>query len=55
VPPYPETREYVTQVMRYYQGGGEPVATVRGEMRTGDLRRIVESNGTVLYTNIAWR
>jgi len=54
VPPYPETREYVTQVMRYYQGAGEPVATARGEMRAGDVRRFIESNGTVLYTNIAY-
>jgi soluble lytic murein transglycosylase-like protein len=54
VPPYPETREYVSQVMRYYQASGEPMASARGEMRAGDVRRIVESNGTVLYTNIAY-
>jgi soluble lytic murein transglycosylase-like protein len=55
VPPYPETREYVTQVMRHYQASGELVASARGEMRPGDVRRIVEPNGTILYTNIAYR
>ena len=59
VPPYPETRDYVTQVMRFYQASGaeissEPSASPRGELRTGAVRRIVESNGTVLYTNIAY-
>jgi hypothetical protein len=54
VPPYPETREYVTQVMRFYQASGVPGPSPRGEMRAGDVRRIVESDGTVLYTNIAY-
>ena len=59
VPPYPETRDYVTQVMRFYQASGaeissEPSASPRGEQRTGAVRRIVEPNGTVLYTNIAY-
>ena len=54
VPPYPETREYVTQVMRHYQASGEPVPSTRGEMRANDVRRILEPNGTVLYTNIAY-
>jgi soluble lytic murein transglycosylase-like protein len=59
VPPYPETREYVTQVMRFYQASSaetsiEPSASPRGELRAGAVRRIVEPNGTVLYTNIAY-
>jgi soluble lytic murein transglycosylase-like protein len=54
VPPYPETREYVTQVMRHYHAAGEPLASARGEQRAGDVRRIVEPDGTVLYTNVAY-
>jgi soluble lytic murein transglycosylase-like protein len=54
VPPYPETREYVSQVMRFYQASGAPGSSARGEMRAGDVRRIVEPDGTVLYTNIAY-
>jgi soluble lytic murein transglycosylase-like protein len=60
IPPYTETRDYVMQVMRFYEGSRAPVASARGEMRVGkmragDVRRIVEPNGTVLYTNIAYR
>ena len=55
VPPYPETRDYVTQVMRFYRRArGGPTSSARGELRAGDVRRIVEPNGTVLYTNIAY-
>jgi soluble lytic murein transglycosylase-like protein len=54
IPPYTETRDYVTQVMRFYEGAGGPTSSARGEMRTGDVRRIVEPSGTVLYTNIAY-
>jgi len=60
VPPYPETREYVTQVLHYYQGSGAYSGSsaqapgVRSELRAGTVRRIVEPNGTVLYTNIAF-
>ena len=49
-----ETRDYVTQVMRFYEGSSEPTSSARGEMRTGGVRRILEPNGTVLYTNIAY-
>jgi soluble lytic murein transglycosylase-like protein len=54
VPPYPKTREYVTQVMRHYHAAGEPLASARGEQRAGDVLRIVKPDGTVLYTNIAY-
>ena len=54
IPPYTETRDYVTQVMRFYEGAAGPTSSVRGEMRAGDVRRIVEPNGTVLYTNVAY-
>jgi soluble lytic murein transglycosylase-like protein len=53
IPPYTETRNYVTQVMRLYEGAGGRTSSARGGMRAGAVRRIVEPNGTVLYTNIA--
>ena len=46
VPPYPETREYVAQVLQLYRAGAEP----RGP--GANVRRIVQANGTVLYTNL---
>jgi soluble lytic murein transglycosylase-like protein len=49
VPPYPETRQYVTQVLRLY---GAPIERV--EVRPGGVRRIVRSDGTIVYTNIAF-
>jgi soluble lytic murein transglycosylase-like protein len=47
VPPYPETRAYVTQVLRFYV---TPIEQV--ELRGNGVRRIVEPNGTIIYTNI---
>jgi soluble lytic murein transglycosylase-like protein len=47
VPPYPETRQYVTQVLRFYD---TPIERV--ELRGNGVRRIVEANGTIIYTNI---
>jgi|ERR1043166_3233330 soluble lytic murein transglycosylase-like protein len=47
VPPYPETREYVAQVLRLYH------APERG-LPPGDARRIVQTNGSVLYTNLVF-
>jgi soluble lytic murein transglycosylase-like protein len=45
VPPYPETREYVAQVMHHYNG--------TSERRIGaEIRRVERADGTVLYTNI---
>src|SRR5262249_51074190 len=46
VPPYPETQQYVTRVMRFYR---TPVKMV--EMPDGS-HQIVERDGTILYTNI---
>ena len=49
VPPYPETREYVAQVLSLYQGGAGP------RVATAGFQRIVQRDGSVLYTNIAAR
>ena len=47
VPPYPETREYVTQVLRFYN---EP--TPGRPAPSGDVHRTVQPNGTIVYTNV---
>ena len=47
VPPYPETREYVTRVMRFY---GTPIAW--GQPQVDGVYQIIERNGTIVYTNI---
>ena len=54
VPPYPETREYVTQVLRYYGAPGADLPIERAELRSNGVRRVVEANGSVTYTNIAF-
>jgi soluble lytic murein transglycosylase-like protein len=46
VPPYPETREYVAQVLQHYRQGP------RERHVRDDYERIVQSNGAVLYTNV---
>ena len=47
VPPYPETREYVAQVLRLYEAPVEwPPAPVR------DAYRSERPDGTIVYTNI---
>lgn len=51
VPPYPETREYVTQVLRYYNGTDMQLERV--DVRVDGVRRI-ESGNTVVYTNLAF-
>ena len=49
VPPYPETREYVAQVLRFYDAPVEwRPAPDRG------VRRFVQPNGTIVYTNIGY-
>jgi soluble lytic murein transglycosylase-like protein len=54
VPPYPETQEYVARVLSFY---GAPIeretwaARQTWSTRPG-VRRIVQADGTVLYTNI---
>jgi len=49
VPPYPETRQYVTQVLRLY---GTPVEWPRLSGR--DVHRVVRQDGTIVYTNIEY-
>jgi soluble lytic murein transglycosylase len=46
VPPYPETQEYVTRVLRFY---GAPVKLV--ELPRG-VHQFIERDGTIVYTNI---
>jgi len=49
VPPYPETREYVAQVLRFYDAPVEwPAAPV------GGVRRYIRADGTIVYTNIQY-
>jgi soluble lytic murein transglycosylase-like protein len=54
IPPYPETRDYVAQVLNLY--GGVPYAhrLVGAPARINSVRRIVQPDGAVLYTNIAY-
>ena len=47
VPPYPETQNYVTQVLRFYN---EP--TPGRPAPSGDVHRTVQPNGTIVYTNV---
>jgi soluble lytic murein transglycosylase-like protein len=47
VPPYPETREYVARVLRYY---GAPPAW---ELQGSGITQLVQRDGTVVYTNVA--
>lgn len=49
VPPYPETRDYVAQVLRFYESplGWQPT-------RIRDVHRFVQPNGTIVYTNIPY-
>jgi Transglycosylase SLT domain len=45
VPPYPETRDYVTRVLQLYDGSpGEPLPQ--------STFKVVDREGTVVYTNI---
>lgn len=47
IPPYPETQEYVTRVLRLF---GQPAAPPPSLPRS--TYRVVEADGTVVYTNI---
>jgi soluble lytic murein transglycosylase len=49
IPPYPETREYVARVLRYY---GAPPAW---ELQGSGITQLVQRDGTVVYTNVAPR
>jgi hypothetical protein len=46
IPPYPETREYVARVLRYY---GAPPAW---ELQGSGITQLVQRDGTVVYTNV---
>jgi soluble lytic murein transglycosylase-like protein len=50
VPPYPETREYVTRVMRFY---GAPIEW--SQLQGSGIHQLVEPDGTVVYTNVPVR
>jgi len=47
VPPYRETREYVAQVLHLYH-----TSTDRRLPGGADVRRVVQADGAVLYTNV---
>jgi len=49
IPPYPETREYVARVLRYY---GAPLAW---ELQGSNIQQYVGRDGSVTYTNVAPR
>jgi soluble lytic murein transglycosylase-like protein len=49
IPPYPETREYVARVLRYY---GAPPAW---ELEGSGIQQLVQRDGTVVYTNVVPR
>ena len=46
VPPYPETRQYVAQVLQLYNASAAPRLVGR------DVHRVVQADGSVLYTNV---
>ncbi|PYN39295.1 MAG: lytic transglycosylase [Candidatus Rokuibacteriota bacterium] len=50
VPPYPETREYVARVLRFY---GMPIEW--SQMQGSGIHQIIEPDGTIIYTNIPLR
>jgi soluble lytic murein transglycosylase-like protein len=47
VPPYPETRDYVAQVLRLYEAPSASRPTL-----VRDAHRVVRPDGTIVYTNI---
>ena len=49
IPPYPETRDYVARVLRYY---GAPLAW---ELQSSNIQQLVGRDGNVTYTNVAPR
>ncbi len=52
IPPYAETRDYVTRVLRLYQGGGSSPWASSGSRRISEVYRLSGSDGTAVYTNI---
>jgi soluble lytic murein transglycosylase-like protein len=49
IPPYPETRDYVARVLRYY---GAPLTW---ELQGSGIQQLVARDGSVTYTNVAPR
>ena len=49
IPPYPETREYVARVLRFY---GAPLAW---ELQGSGIQQVVGRDGSVTYTNVSPR
>jgi soluble lytic murein transglycosylase len=49
IPPYPETRDYVARVLRYY---GAPLAW---ELQGSGIQQVVARDGSVMYTNVSPR
>ncbi|HXG02397.1 MAG TPA: lytic transglycosylase domain-containing protein [Candidatus Binatia bacterium] len=49
IPPYPETRDYVARVLRYFSGS--PAVALPAPMPSTVYRRL-DRDGTVVYTNI---
>jgi soluble lytic murein transglycosylase-like protein len=57
VPPFPETQEYVVRVLRFYHAQGEwNDLQASGVQRIvgGGIHRIVQPDGTIVYTNIPY-
>jgi soluble lytic murein transglycosylase-like protein len=57
VPPFPETQEYVVRVLRFYDAQGEwNDLQASGVQRIvgGGVHRIVQRDGTIVYTNIPY-
>jgi len=57
VPPYPETQEYVIRVLRFYGAQGEwddVQASAVQRIVGGGIHRIVQADGTIVYTNIPY-
>ena len=46
VPPYRETQQYVTRVLRFYD------APVKQVELPGGIHQIIERDGTIVYTNM---
>jgi Transglycosylase SLT domain/Domain of unknown function (DUF4124) len=47
IPPFPETRDYVTRVLHFYDGGTNAAASA-----SSAVYRTVGDDGTIVYTNI---
>lgn len=48
IPPYPETRDYVTRVLAFFRGA----AGITRDLLSGTAIKRLERDGTIIYTNI---